>query len=243
VGAPTPLQNATATLSQTPDFPVSESIDGNLGGRGVVNVWAIGGGTTVPQTAVYETQTDVGGLAGAAFTFTLTQNFGGFFTIGKVRFSVTTDDRTSFADGLSSGGDVTGNWIELTPLTALATNGATLTIQGDNSILASGASPETSVYTITASTPVMNITGIRLETLTDASLPNNGPGRGLSGNFVLQEFEVDAVALVPEPAAGAVLLTMGASLALFRRRQTFLGAPLRAGGSCRTVRGKITHSK
>jgi hypothetical protein len=243
VGAPIPLQNATATLSQTPDFPASESIDGNLGGTSVANGWAIGGGTTVPQTAVYETQTDVGGLAGAAFTFTLTQNFGGGFTMGKLRFSVTTDVRTSFADGLDNGGDVTANWIELTPLTALATNGATLTIQGDNSILASGADPQTSVYTITASTAVTNITGLRLETLTDASLPNNGPGRGLSGNFVLQEFEVDAVALVPEPAAGTLLLTMGASLALFRRRLTFLGAPLQSGGSFCTVRGEIMHSK
>jgi len=215
VGAPTPLQNATATFTQG-GFAVGQTIDGNLGGSSVVNGWAIGGGTGSPQTAVYETQTDVGGIAGAAFTFTLTQNFGQALTIGKLRFSVTTDVRTSFADGLDNGGDVTATWIELTPLTALATNGATLTIQGDNSILASGTSPDSSVYTITASTPVTNITGLRLETLTDASLAGNGPGRG--GNFVLQEFGVDAVALVPEPAAGALVLTLAAFLPLFRRR-------------------------
>jgi hypothetical protein len=204
VGAPVPLQSATATLSQTPDFPVSESIDGNLGGAGVTNGWAIGGGTGVPQTAVYETQTDVGGLAGAAFTFTLTQNFGGN-TMGKLRFSVTTDARTSFADGLDNGGDVTATWTELTPLTALATNGTTLTIQGDNSILPSGGGSD-SVYTITASTAVTNITGIRLEALMDASI-SPGPGRAGNGNFVLQELEVDAVALVPEPTAALLFMT------------------------------------
>jgi hypothetical protein len=63
---------------------------------------------------------------------------------------------------------------------------------------------------------VTNITGLRLETLTDASLGGNGPGRG--GNFVLQEFAVDAVPLVPEPAAGALVLTLAAFLPLFRRR-------------------------
>ncbi len=215
VGDPITLQNATATYTQPP-FLVSQTIDGNLGGA-VVNGWAT---QASPQTAVYETQTDVGGPAGAEFTFTLTQNYTLFptTTLGRFRLSVTTNDRATFADGLDVGGDVTANWIELTPLSALATNGATLTIQGDNSILASGTNPETSVYTVTASTTVTNITGIRLEVLEDASLPSNGPGRADNGNFVLQEFEVDAVALVvPEPA-GAVLLATGAVLVLFRRR-------------------------
>ncbi len=213
VGDPITLQNATATFTQDL-FLVSHTIDGKLGGIGVINGWAT---LSSPQTAVYETQTDVGGPAGAAFTFTLTQNFGSSLTLGRFRLAVTTDARTNFADGLNSGGDVTANWIELTPLTALATNGATLTIQGDKSILASGTNPTTSVYTVTAETTVTNITGIRLESLEDAGLPALGPGRAADGNFVLQEFGVDAVTLVPEPA-GAVLLATGAALVLFRRR-------------------------
>lgn len=218
LGSPITLQNATATFSQT-SFPIGAAIDGNLGGTGALNGWAISD-QIVNQSAAFETQTDVGGAAGAAFTFVLTQNYGITHTLGKFRFSITTDDRSTFADGLSSGGDVTApTWTPLTPLTALATNGATLNIQLDNTILASGTSPLESVYTITASTAITGITGILLEALEDDSLSfHHGPGRQPeNGNFVLQEFQVDAVNLVPEPASAAVL-TAGACLVLSRRR-------------------------
>jgi hypothetical protein len=75
-----------------------------------------------------------------------------------------------------------------------------LTIAEDGSILASAANPVTTVYTVTAATDVNNITGIRLEVLNDASLPDNGPGRHGSSNLVLQEFAVDFVEL---PVANA----------------------------------------
>jgi hypothetical protein len=168
----------------------------------VVNGWAIAdnNGLGNPQTVAYETQTDVGGPDGAALTFTLTQNFGSSFTLGRFRLSVTQDNRGSFADGMDSNGDVTANWFVLAPTTAMATNGAMLTIAADGSILASGANPVTTVYTVTAATDVNNITGIRLEVLNDASLPDNGPGRHGSSNLVLQEFAVDFVEL---PAANA----------------------------------------
>jgi len=194
VGAPVTLQNATATHTQS-GFFVSQTIDGNLGGAGVVNGWAIdnGLGASGPESAVYETQTDVGGPGGATLTFTLTQNFGSSITLGRFRFSVTADDRTSFADGLNSGGDVTANWIQMPLVSALATNGATLTIREDFSILAGGANPATSVYTVTTFTDVTNITGIRLQALEDVSLPSHGPGRAGNGNLVLQELVVDAV--------------------------------------------------
>jgi hypothetical protein len=218
LAVPITLQNATATFSQT-SFDVSETIDGNLGGTNVTNGWAINP-QIVNQTAVYETSSDIGGSGGAMFTFTLTQNFGGTHTLGKFRLSATTDDRSLFADGLQSSGDVTANWITLDPLSAIATGGATLTIQGDDSILASGTSPAASVYTITAQTSLTGITGLRLEVIEDASLPSLGPGRQPSnGNFVLQEFQVDAVALfIPEPAS-IYLLGFG-MLALSRRRRS-----------------------
>jgi hypothetical protein len=197
VSAPVPLQNATATFTQF-QFFVGQTIDGNLGGPGVVNGWAIANdnGLGNPETAVFETQTDVGGPGGAALTFTLTQDFGSSLTLGRFRLSVTEDDRTSFADGLDTGGHVTASWFVLSPITALATNGPTLTIQADHSILASGANSTTTVYTVTAATTLTKIAGIRLEALNDASLPDNGPGRHGSSNLVLQEFAVDFV----EPA-------------------------------------------
>jgi len=198
VGAPVALQNATATFTQV-GFSVSQTIDGNLGGVGVINGWAMDG--VGAPTAVWETQINVGGPWGTTLTFNLTQNFGSSITLGRFRLSVTADDRASFADGLNIDGDVTANWIAMIPATALAANGATLTILEDLSILAGGPSPATTVYTVTAFTDVANITGIRLETIEHPSLPGNGPGRAGNGNFVLQEFQiVDAVEL-PAPNA------------------------------------------
>jgi len=197
--APISLQNATATFSQA-GLSVGQTIDTITTG---LNGWAIDP-NEVNQSAVWETASNVGGYLGANFTFTLYNNFNDH-AIGKFRISVTSDARATFADGLSSGGDVSATWTELTPQSAVATNGPTLTILGDNSILASGTNPQTTVYTVTATSSQTAITGIRLEVLEDPSLPFNGPGRqAVNGNFVLSEFQVDAVNLVPEPATALV---------------------------------------
>ena len=217
--APVTLTNATATFSQNAfsGFSVDKTIDGitadDLG-------WAIFDqttGETDPQSAVFETTTDVGLALGTVVTFQLMQfhsNVG--HTLGRFRFSLTTDDRSLFADGLSSGGDVTANWTVLDIDSAVSTNGATLTELVDHSILASGFAAATDVYTITATTTMTAITGVRLEALADASLPGNGPGRfSANGNFVLSEFTMDAT-VVPEPSA-AFLLLSGSVLSLRRR--------------------------
>ena len=64
------------------------------------------------------------------------------------------------------------------------------------------------------------ITGIRIELLTDASLPNNGPGRNpANGNFVLTEFKVDqAVPEVSTTASLALGVMVMAGFHLIRRR-------------------------
>jgi serine/threonine protein kinase len=79
-------------------------------------------------------------------------------------------------------------WTVLHAETLHSTGGTTLAKQADGSILASGAHPSPDTYTITARSMVKNITGIRLELLSDPSLPAQGPGRANSGNFVLSEF-------------------------------------------------------
>jgi hypothetical protein len=72
-----------------------------------------------------------------------------------------------------------------------ADSGATLTVQGDNSILASGARPDTDVYRIVANcNAAAPITAIRLEALPDASLAAGGSGRADDGNFVLSRFKL-----------------------------------------------------
>ncbi len=81
-------------------------------------------------------------------------------------------------------------WVTLAPGEVSSANGATLTKQADGSVLASGNRPPVDLYTVTTSTKLTGITGIRLEALPDASLPQRGPGRSSGGNFVLTEFKV-----------------------------------------------------
>jgi WD40 repeat protein/mono/diheme cytochrome c family protein len=82
-------------------------------------------------------------------------------------------------------------WRTLDPQKMESTNGATLTKLPDGSILVSGKNGNTGV-TITAETELTDITGLRLEALTDDKLPNKGPGRAPDGNFVLAEIELSA---------------------------------------------------
>jgi hypothetical protein len=55
-----------------------------------------------------------------------------------------------------------------------------------------GPRPDTDVYTITAHTDLRGVTAVRLEVLTDDSLPHKGPGRQDNGNLHLNEFRVQA---------------------------------------------------
>ncbi|MBM3757866.1 MAG: PEP-CTERM sorting domain-containing protein [Acidobacteria bacterium] len=222
VAVPISLQNATATLSQTvgANFFASSMINGNFGG-GLGEGWAIYDGiNAVAHTAVFETVLDFGSPGGSELTFTLSHLYttAANHTLGRFRLSVTTDPRSNFADGLQSSGDVTANWVVVTPTLASGTGGPTMTILGDGSVLVSGTNPSTSVYTITATTLLSAITGVRLEAMEDASLPASGPGRvGSNGNFVLTEFELSASDLtIPEPTSW-VLIAIG-GLALSRRR-------------------------
>jgi hypothetical protein len=83
-------------------------------------------------------------------------------------------------------------WTVLTPSAAVSSGGATLSVQSDHSILATGTNPAPDTYTITAETALEKITGIRLEALPDPALPSGGPGRAFNGNFALAEFTVTA---------------------------------------------------
>ena len=168
------LQQATATHSQidTGGFSISNVIDGIKDETG----WAILP-KTADQTAAFETVTSAGYPGGALLTFTVTcTSLTNQHTIGRFRLSYTTDHRDTFADGAHSGGDVSANWIVADPLASFAANGSTLTELTDHSILASGTSPGTEIYTVIVSTTATGITGIRLEVLTHPSLPGGGGG-------------------------------------------------------------------
>jgi WD40 repeat protein/mono/diheme cytochrome c family protein len=91
-------------------------------------------------------------------------------------------------------------WIPLSPTDLKATGGAKLTAGPDGTITATGPN-RNGTYTITADTDLTDITGIRLEVISDEKLPAKGPGRATDGNFVLTEFEV---ASAPKADAKAV---------------------------------------
>ncbi len=206
-----PLTTATATVEQGV-LPVAQSIDGII--TSGLNGWGIDPGESFNQTAVYQTVSNVvAGGGGTSFTFSLFNDYAGGppYILGDFRISVTADAAPTTTSGAT--------WTELTPLTANATNTFLLTINPtDHSILASGGSGNnTSDFTVTATTTLNNITGFRLEALTNPSLPlyhvelpgnGGGPGMASNGNFVLTEFQVNATELVPEPSA-LVLLGLG----------------------------------
>ena len=60
----------------------------------------------------------------------------------------------------------------------------------DGSLLADTNSPDKEVYTLKFDSTITNATALRLEVFPDDSLPAHGPGRDVSGNFVLTELQL-----------------------------------------------------
>ncbi|HEY3789225.1 MAG TPA: DUF1549 and DUF1553 domain-containing protein, partial [Urbifossiella sp.] len=71
-------------------------------------------------------------------------------------------------------------------------HGSTLTKQADGSVRSEGARPERDTYTLTVRMKPKGITAVRLELLSDNSLPHKGPGRQDNGNLHLSEFSLTA---------------------------------------------------
>ena len=80
-----------------------------------------------------------------------------------------------------------------------ATNGATLKRESDGSIFVSGQQGK-GAYVLDLDTTLTNITGVRIEALTDDRLPKKGPGRSPDGNIVLSEFVVKAASITDAEA-------------------------------------------
>ena len=102
------------------------------------------------------------------------------------------DMEEALAARVSTKGAGTPEWHVLEPTSFESRGGATPVTLPDDSVLLTEDRPEKDVYTITVHTKLRNITGFKLEALTDDALPGKGPGRGDSErpNFVLNEFAV-----------------------------------------------------
>jgi hypothetical protein len=93
-------------------------------------------------------------------------------------------------------------WVTLQPLAVRwGADDAVLTPQPDGSLLASSGRPPQEVYTVTAAPALENVTAIRLEALTDPSLPLGGPGRD-DGRFLLSRFGLRATPCTAPLAKG-----------------------------------------
>jgi autotransporter-associated beta strand protein len=192
VPAAVTMQNATASFSQA-GLSVAAMIDGNV----ALNTGGWGNDPNpVGSTAVFETTADLN-TTGVPTELTFSILNGSFtnHVVGKFKLYVTNDDRANFANGVISGGQIGTNWVELTPKSVISAGGQTMTINADNSILAAGTLPNSDTYTVKAHTSLANITGVRIDTLEDPSLPVNGPGRPANGNYVIIEWNIGAAAL------------------------------------------------
>ena len=82
------------------------------------------------------------------------------------------------------------NWQSLDIAAFVSVDAAMLMRQSDGSILSTGPRPDKETTTVTCSTTLKSVTALRLDVLTDPSLPMNGPGRMDNGNLHLTEFVV-----------------------------------------------------
>jgi hypothetical protein len=83
-----------------------------------------------------------------------------------------------------------------------------LTRQADGSYLLTRVNGEVNAVEFVAQTPLTGLTAVRIEALTDQSLPNYGPGLGDDGNFTLSGFALTAGPIDGKEKPQPVKLTM-----------------------------------
>ena len=94
------------------------------------------------------------------------------------------------------------SWTPLDFAEMKSDGGATFTKEPDGSVVVTGTSAPVDNYKLTATSPLRGVTAVRLEVLPDPRLPENGPGRGAGGNFILTRFTVGTA---PKANAGQAM--------------------------------------
>jgi Protein of unknown function (DUF1553)/Protein of unknown function (DUF1549) len=114
-----------------------------------------------------------------------------------------TAENEALVHAWEDGGGGREAWQPLVLETYTTTLGGTLTRQPDGSLLAGVPFPDTNAYVLTAASPIPSVTALRLELLTDPSLPLMGPGCAANGNLHLTSLEMCVF-----PAGGAAPVTV-----------------------------------
>jgi len=86
-------------------------------------------------------------------------------------------------------------WASAPAIEASSERGASLKIQEDGSVLASGENPPQDVYTITLRTEARELRLVALEALTDPDHVNSRVGRAYNGNAVMSGIEGEAISI------------------------------------------------
>jgi hypothetical protein len=112
------------------------------------------------------------------------------------------------ADELPPPSDRAATWHVLSIANFASAGGSSGSLLEDHSVLVGGETPDKDTYTIEVATTLKGITGFKLETLTDPSLPGEGPGRGDEErpNFILNKVTVTAAARGDKEAANKIEL-------------------------------------
>ena len=208
-GTPVPItfDQAEADFSQT-GFDVHAAIDADP-----TTGWAIEDGSghlNRPRTATFRVKGKVGFAGGTRLAFTIDQHFGGAHTLGRFRLSapapapadadpslpIAERRRRHLAEKQAAWEKsvVPARWTMIAPTRVASRKNATMTVLADKSVLATGDKPNNDTYDVEIATDLKGITALRLEALTDPSLPGDGPGRSpiFVGDFLLTELEATA---------------------------------------------------
>ncbi len=96
---------------------------------------------------------------------------------------------------------IAAGWFGLQPTKAVIEPSTPLQVLDDGSVLAPAKDDRNQTFILTAQTRQKKITGIRVDALTDPSLPASGPGRGKEGEFTLTRLQLRAQPLEGKEAA------------------------------------------
>jgi hypothetical protein len=111
--------------------------------------------------------------------------------------------------------DPAGPWRWVKPSQAIALSESEhpavgLEVSDDGTVLATGEAPPTITYALTMPAPEGEVSELRLEALTDESLPRTGPGRAPNGNFVVTGIRVSQVSADGTSVAAMPIATAAA---------------------------------